>query len=284
MKHINRIRAIAHQTCRLTLAAATAAALAACAATADTPAGGASQPEGAGFPNVSSAWLKNGTFVDVEQLRRIGRGMNKNQVRELIGQPHFSEGLFGVTEWNYLFNFRTGQGDEYVSCQYRVKFNGDLSDVMQWKERACADHLKPRVSEVLRPVTLAPTERFRLGADALFPFDKSGPADMLPAGRRELDTLASELKGRYRRIDSIVVVGHTDRLGSDGYNQQLSVARAATVRDHLTAQGLPAQSIRAFGVGKTQPVAQCADSLPRTELIACLQPSRRVELEVQGER
>jgi OmpA-OmpF porin, OOP family len=246
--------------------------------------GASAEKQDVRFPDAGSAWLKGGTFVDVEQLRRIGRGMTKNQVRELISYPHFGEGLFGPKAWDYLFNFRTGKGDEFVTCQYQVAFKDGVSDAMYWKDPNCADHLKPRVSEVVRPVTLAPAERFRLGADALFAFDKAGPADILPAGRRELDALAGELKGRYKRIDRIVVVGHTDRLGGDGYNQQLSMARAATVRDHLAAQGIPVQSIRAFGVGKTQPVAQCADSLPRQELVACLQPNRRVELEVQGER
>jgi len=56
------------------------------------------------------------------------------------------------------------------------------------------------------------------------------------------------------------------------------------VRDYLIAQGLPQSALRAFGVGKTQPLVQCADSPQRTQLIACLQPNRRVELEVTGER
>ncbi|MET0542858.1 MAG: OmpA family protein [Variovorax sp.] len=238
------------------------------------------------FPDASSTWLKGGTFVDVEQLRRIGRDMTKNQVRELIGYPHFGEGLFGPTEWDYLFNFRTGKGDEFVTCQYKVVFKDGLSGGMYGKEPACADFLKPRAAEPVRAVptvTTAP-ERFRLGADALFAFDGSGSADILPEGRRQLDALAAQLKDRYKRLDSVTVIGHTDRLGSDGYNHALSVARANTVRAYLVSQGLPPAAVRAYGVGKTQPVAQCARSLSNTALIACLQPDRRVELEVTGER
>jgi outer membrane protein OmpA-like peptidoglycan-associated protein len=107
---------------------------------------------------------------------------------------------------------------------------------------------------------------------------------MLPEGRKQLDELAAQLKGQYKRFDTVTVIGHTDRLGSDSYNQALSIARAATVRDYLISRGLPQSTLRAFGVGKTQPLAQCADSLPRDQLIACLQPNRRVELEVTGER
>ena len=56
-----------------------------------------------------------------EQLRRIAPGMTKNQVRELISYPHFSEGLFGPREWNYIFNFRTGKGAEFEA---RLRYTG----------------------------------------------------------------------------------------------------------------------------------------------------------------
>ncbi|HZF84040.1 MAG TPA: OmpA family protein, partial [Burkholderiaceae bacterium] len=236
------------------------------------------------FPEPGSAWLKAGTFIDVEQLRRIGRGMTKNQVRELISYPHFGEGLFGPTVWNYLFNFRTGKGDEFVQCQYQVVFKDGVTDQFYWREPACADYLRPKVAEVMRPVVTGAPERFQLGADALFAFDRSGPNDMLPEGRRQLDELAARLQGTYKRLDSITVIGHTDRLGGVAYNQRLSLARAATVRDYLVARGLPQSSLRAYGVGESQPVAKCAEGLERSALIACLQPDRRVELEVRGER
>jgi len=226
-----------------------------------------------------------GTFVNVEQLRRVGRGMTKNQVRELISYPHFSEGLFGPKEWDYLFNFRTGRGDEFVTCQYKVVYKDGLSDAMYWKDPTCAGYISAK-ADVAAPVPAAATapQRFKLAADALFAFDKSGMADMSAGGRTQLDQLAVQLKGQYKRFDSITVIGHTDRLGSDTYNQALSAARAATVRDYLIAQGLPRSALRAFGVGKTQPVVSCADGGQRAQLIACLQPNRRVELEVSGER
>ncbi|CAN5911523.1 outer membrane protein assembly factor BamE [soil metagenome] len=260
-------------------------AMAGCAATASAP-GASADTASVSFPEASSAWLKGGTFIDVEQLRRIGRGMTKNQVRELISYPHFSEGLFGPKEWNYLFNFRTGKGDEFVTCQYQVVFKDGVSSAMYWKDSTCAAYLGPKVGEVIRtvPAVSAAPDRFKLNADALFAFDKSGAKDILPTGLQELNALAAQLKGNYKRLNTVTVIGHTDRLGSGSYNKTLSIARAATVRDYLVTQGLPQSSLRAFGVGETQPVAQCADSLPRAELIACLQPDRRVELEVTGER
>src|SRR5438445_11633878 len=72
------------------------------------------------------------------------------------------------------------------------------------------------------------------------------------------------------------VDGHTDSVGSDAYNQQLSEKRAASVRDYLAQQGIPISSVVVRGFGKTQPVASNATAAGR-------QQNRRVELVVSGE-
>jgi len=80
----------------------------------------------------------------------------------------------------------------------------------------------------------------------------------------------------------VLVTGHTDRIGSDAYNQKLSERRADAVRDYLVSKGVPRDKIEAIGVGKKQPVVQC-DQKNFKELIACLQPNRRVEIQAKGE-
>src|SRR5437588_5221429 len=72
------------------------------------------------------------------------------------------------------------------------------------------------------------------------------------------------------------VDGHTDSVGSDAYNQQLSEKRAASVRDYLAQQGIPIASVSVLGFGKGQPVASNATAAGR-------QQNRRVELVVSGE-
>jgi outer membrane protein OmpA-like peptidoglycan-associated protein len=72
------------------------------------------------------------------------------------------------------------------------------------------------------------------------------------------------------------VDGHTDSVGSDAYNQQLSEKRAASVRDYLAQQGIPISSVAVIGFGKTQPIASNASAAGR-------QQNRRVELVVSGE-
>lgn len=128
------------------------------------------------------------------------------------------------------------------------------------------------------------TEKVSLKADALFAFDRSGINDMLPKGRAELDTLADALRSGYARIDSMTLVGHTDRLGSATYNQRLSEARAQTVKHYLQQRGVSA-SMTTYGRGETQPITtDCKGTQPTPALKACLQPDRRVDVEIVGVR
>ncbi len=119
-----------------------------------------------------------------------------------------------------------------------------------------------------------------LSADALFAFDK---ATLMRRGVEKLDKLVDDL-GEVS-YDTIVVVGHTDPLGSDTYNQRLSERRAATVANYLSRHGVHANTIRSEGRGETElkvTPADCSGARGRTALIACYQPNRRVEVTVTG--
>lgn len=247
-----------------------------------------SAPDGSvGFPARDSAWLKEGTFVNVENLRQIGPGLDKNQVYALIGEPHFSEGIIGVHVWNYVFNFRTGPGaSDVVTCQYQIQYDKHYRvKSTYWKEPACkalVDGQKPA------PAVQAPpgddVKQFTLDYQLLFPFDKSALRDLLPAGRAELDRIAATLEQQYQHIRSVRVTGYTDRLGTDAYNRQLSLARAETIRAYLTTRGLPGDLIVAQGLGKADPVSNGCPAGRSAEAIACLAPDRRVRIDVAGER
>ena len=133
-------------------------------------------------------------------------------------------------------------------------------------------------------ITAATTSRetFVLMADALFRFDRSAAADLLPGGLSRLSEVAARLKG-YKSIQSVTVVGHTDRLGEAAYNERLSKARAETVLAQLAHLGVQAAVTAARGVGEREPVtSSCGGQLSREKLIECLQPDRRVTIEVQG--
>jgi OOP family OmpA-OmpF porin len=122
-------------------------------------------------------------------------------------------------------------------------------------------------------------QKINFSADALFDFDKS---DLKPRGKAMLDDLVAALKGATYEV--ILAIGHTDRIGSVAYNQKLSVKRAEAVKQYLVSKDIAANRVYAEGKGKSQPVTKPGDCRMknRKALIACLQPDRRVDVEVTG--
>ena len=140
------------------------------------------------------------------------------------------------------------------------------------------------------PVYVAPPpapavvpRKVSFSADTLFDFDKSA---VKPDGKLALDKFATELKGT--QYGAITVTGHTDRLGSHAYNLKLSERRAQAVSSYLVdAGGIAPAKISATGVDGNNPVTKpgdCVGNKPSPKLIACLQPDRRVDVEVTGTR
>lgn len=141
---------------------------------------------------------------------------------------------------------------------------------------ACANN-----GNVCSPKPPVTAEIATLKADALFSFDKFSPQDMAPAGFQQLNEMTARLNDVYQKVGSIRVIGHTDRLGSIEYNQALSERRAKTVADYLRNKGVNANFV-VEGRGESQPVQQCDDNLHGQALRDCLQPNRRVEIQVLG--
>ena len=116
-------------------------------------------------------------------------------------------------------------------------------------------------------------------ADAFFDFDKSV---LKPEGKAKLDDLVSKVKGI--NLEVIIAVGHTDSIGSDAYNQKLSERRAAAVKTYLVSKGVEANRVYTEGKGEKQPVTkpgQCPGGKSK-KVIECLQPDRRVDIELIG--
>jgi OOP family OmpA-OmpF porin len=124
-------------------------------------------------------------------------------------------------------------------------------------------------------------EKVTLAADTLFDFNK---ADLRPEGKAKLDDVASKIKNI--KLEVIIAVGHADRIGKDAYNQELSVKRANSVKNYLVSKGVEANRVYAEGKGETQPkttAAMCGTSVVKSKkLIDCLQPDRRVDIEIIG--
>ena len=122
-------------------------------------------------------------------------------------------------------------------------------------------------------------QKVTLAADALFDFNK---ADLRPEGKAKLDKLVTDMKAI--KLEVILAVGHADRFGDDASNQKLSEKRAAAVKAYLVSKGVDANRVYAEGKGEKQPVTkpdQCKG--PKSKAVVdCLQPDRRVDIEVIG--
>ncbi|MES2185851.1 MAG: OmpA family protein [Pseudomonadota bacterium] len=107
-------------------------------------------------------------------------------------------------------------------------------------------------------------------ADAFFDFDKSV---LKPAGKQALDGVVSKVKGI--NLEVIIAVGHTDSVGTDAYNQKLSIRRSEAVKAYLVSKGIEKNRVYTEGKGEKQPVADNKTAAGRAK-------NRRVEIEVVG--
>jgi OmpA-OmpF porin, OOP family len=137
----------------------------------------------------------------------------------------------------------------------------------------------PRPVEAPKPEAQKPPAVVNLSATQLFAFDN---ATLTEQARKVLDEqVLAKLQG-LATVRYININGHTDRIGTPQYNQRLSEQRAEAVRAYLVSKGVDPSKMETFGFGKTQPVQSCTGRMSRTVLIACLQPNRRVVVEIQG--
>ncbi len=137
------------------------------------------------------------------------------------------------------------------------------------------------------PVAAGPDKpafaKITLQAETLFDFDKSV---VRADGKSKLnDEVVAKMK-QYPEVEVVLVTGHADRIGKEAYNQKLSERRAAAVKDYLVSQGIDAKRIETAAKGESEPVVPCSDvkgkeSGKNKKLVACLQPNRRVMVEVR---
>jgi OOP family OmpA-OmpF porin len=151
----------------------------------------------------------------------------------------------------------------------------------------CDGALKPPAPPAPAPAPVAPppppapapavvpvptSEKVTFAADAFFDFDK---AVLKPEGKAKLDDLVSKMSGI--NLEVIIAVGHTDSVGSDAYNQKLSVRRSEAVKSYLVTKGVEKNRVYTEGKGEKQPVADNKTADGRAK-------NRRVEIEVVGTR
>jgi OOP family OmpA-OmpF porin len=170
-----------------------------------------------------------------------------------------------------VLGYLTTEDGQFVRNNY-----GECWHTSRWRPELAVPECEGAAPEPEAPriVTLTLDEK------AFFDFDRS---ELKLEAREKLDALITELGGA-ERIEKVHIVGHADRIGSDAYNDALSMRRAVAVRDYLLESGLvPSETITLEARGEREPVESC-EGIRGPAAIRCLAPNRRVEITVHLRR
>lgn len=220
------------------------------------------------FPDANHAVRNEGSFVNLDNLKQVRPGLTKAEIYELIGTPHFDEGVFRVKEWDYIFKF-TKPDNSVLTCQYKVLFDSDMkAQSFFFSAEDCLSKLNASEKKVVI--------HKELGTEGLFPF---GSSVLSGEGEKQVNELASSLKVDGLNGKRVVVAGYTDRIGSAEDNMKLSLARSESVKSLLVENGVPSSIIQTRGFGNSSPRVVCPGK-QSSAVIACLAPNRRMTVDV----
>lgn len=225
----------------------------------------------------AGGYLRNGVFLSATDIYEVGPGVNRRDVQRLLGMPTNSP---SPEWWFYNINLPLEGLDDYLVCQYRVAFDGDVVEEAVWRRPQCKALHDGMLANASPANTGDQPQQITLSSDILFAFDSP---ELSEQGRNELTDVARVV---LREVDltRVDVVGHADRTGTTTYNDDLSRRRARTVGEFLASSGVPENMIFSEGRGSREPVVTCEGSRVTDELKRCLQPNRRVQITINGLR
>lgn len=151
-----------------------------------------------------------------------------------------------------------------------------------WSEANAVEECDPNLikkevavieTAAIETTTVLSKKEVNLSAEAMFGFDS---AELTMEGMKTLDGVAASAAEVPNQ--TVRITGHTDKIGSEEYNKQLSMRRAEAVQEYLSAKGLSPSNMEVAGMGPAEPVIGC-EGKRGSMLIECLAPNRRTEVE-----
>ena len=228
------------------------------------------------FPHVDKSYLDQPPRYNLEQIQHLDVGLNKDQIRALLGNPHFNEGIFGSKKWNYVLDVYVPERQTYQRCQLRIDFDQQaLAKAYYWKQQECHDLIHQRQFKTSNADVINATPNQESQASLLFAFDRYS-VDALQAQSKSIEQIAQAIKDSKRQ--KVTIVGYADELGGDHYNKQLALNRAQTVSNLLLQHGIPSDYINVEAQGSTHAYQYCEGKIKNAQLIQCLAPNRRVNI------
>ncbi|MBU9846347.1 porin OmpA [Rahnella ecdela] len=213
------------------------------------------------------------------ETKNAGHSNMETGIRPLaaVGTEYaFNKNWAGRLEYQWVSN---------VGNSNQIGVSSDISSVSAGVVYRFGQHDETPVAVPVAVAAEAAPEvtTFNMKSDVLFAYDS---ATLTAEGNAAITQLYNSPEMQAAKNSSTMVIGYSDRLGSDQYNQQLSSKRAQVVADALIAQGLSAQNVSSEGRGSNDSVTgtQCDNGMPSAQLKDCLAPDRRVVIEITGQK
>lgn len=238
--------------------------------------------------NSYTSWMANvgagfqyfiNDFIGVQADVRHAWSRAEDKTRVLFGNDR--DEVIGNTSLNLGVIFNFGAPKQAAPAPV-VAPVAAMDDIAPYEEEALPVLFDPAQQPEPEPIgpDVPAFAKMTLAAEVLFGFDKDNLKD---EGKKILDVEVVEKMKAHPEVELVLITGHTDRIGDDKYNLKLSERRANQVKKYIASQGVAENRLHAVGKGETQPVADCK-GVRGKKLIECLQPNRRVVVEIEVQR